>query len=408
MSPITGKSCRRRQNGTIYMEISIAERMHLLSGENAFDVLARAQLLEQDGRDIVHLEIGQPDFKTPRNIIDAACRAMDDGITGYTATPGFTHVREAIAEYCNIYKDIKATAEEIVIVPGGKPVIFFTMLAMIRPGDEVICPDPGFPIYESCIRFAGGIPVCLPILEENEFRMSVKDLKKRITEKTRLIIINSPANPTGGLLTREDIAAIADYIAGKGIYVLSDEIYDRIVFEGKPCSIASVPEMKDYTIVLDGLSKSYAMTGWRLGYGVMNRELAAHFSMLMVNSNSCAASFSQIAAVEALRGPQDSVSEMVSAFRKRRNFIVRALNEIPGISCLSPKGAFYVFPNIQKTGLCSEQFAERLLDEAGVAALSGTCFGRCGQGYLRLSCANSMENLERAACRIDKFVRTCL
>ncbi len=282
--------------------------------------------------------------------------------------------------------------------------MFYTMQALVEPGDEVIYPNPGYPIYESCIRYAGGIPVPMPLLEENDFRIDLERLKDSINDKTKVIVINSPSNPTGGVLTKEDMIAIADLIRDKDIYVMADEIYDRIVFEGKPCSIATIPGMKDKTIILDGFSKAYSMTGWRLGYGVMNEELASHFTMLMVNTNSCAASFSQIAAIEALNGPQDAVDEMVKQFRERRDFLVKSLNEIPGISCILPHGAFYAFPNIKETGLSSKEFADRLLLEENVATLAGTAFGSYGDGYIRLSCANSMENLEKAVERISRFV----
>lgn len=387
------------------MNKDIAERISLLSTESAFDVLAKAQKLEAEGKDIVHLQIGQPDFNTPQNIIDAAKKAMDDGYTGYTPSPGLVETREAIAEYCLKYKNVKTNPEEIVVVPGGKPTMFYTMLALVEPGDEVICPNPSYPIYESNIRFAGGIPVPLPLLEENDFGLDIEKFKELITDKTKLVILNNPSNPTGGVIPKEDIIAIAEIIKDKDIYVLSDEIYDRMIFEGESFSMASIPEMKDKTIILDGLSKTYSMTGWRLGYGVMSKELAKHFTMLMVNSNSCAASFTQIAAIEALTGPQDAVDEMVEEFKKRRDFIVKALNEIPGLSCLSPKGAFYVFPNIKGSGMNSNEFADKLLYEGNVASLAGTAFGSYGEGYVRLSIANSMENLEKAIDYIDKFVR---
>ncbi len=387
------------------MKNLIANRINYLSSEGAFDVLAKAKKLEKEGKEVIHLEIGQPDFTTPQNIIEAAYKAMKDGYTGYTPAQGLVETREAISEYCLRHKNVKTDPEEIVIVPGGKPIIFYTMLTLINPGDEVIYPNPGFPIYESCIKFAGGIPVPMPLLEENNFRIDLERLEQCITTKTKLIVINSPSNPTGGVLTEEDIISIADIIKSKDIYVLSDEIYDRIVFEGKPFSIASIPEMKEKTIILDGFSKTYSMTGWRLGYGVMNKELASHFTMLMVNSNSCASSFSQIAAIEALNGSQDAVNEMISEFKMRRDFIVKALNEVPGISCLMPSGAFYVFPNIKETGMDCNEFADKLLLEGNVASLSGTSFGCYGNGHIRLSYANSIENLEKAAERIYKFVK---
>lgn len=386
------------------MKKIVADRISLLSTESAFDVLAKAKILESEGKEIIHLEIGQPDFKTPRNIIDAAHKAMIDGYTGYSQAQGLLETREVIADYCIRHKNVNASPEEIVVVPGGKPIMFYTMLTLVNPGDEVIYPNPGFPIYESCIRFAGGIPVPMPLLEENEFRIDLERLKESITEKTKLIIINSPSNPTGGILTKEDIIAIADIIKDKEIFVMSDEIYDRIIFEGNPFSIASIPAMKERTIILDGFSKAYSMTGWRLGYGVMNKELAKHFTMLMVNSNSCAASFTQVAAIEALNGSQNAVEEMVGAFKQRRDFIVDALNKIPGINCLLPQGAFYVFPNIKNTGLNSKIFADRLLSEGNVATLAGTSFGSYGDGHIRISYANSLENLEKAIEKIYEFV----
>lgn len=385
---------------------NIADRISLLSTESAFDVLAKAKKMETQGKDIVHLEIGQPDFKTPQNIIDAGARAMNEGFTGYTPANGLLETREAIADYCMRHKGVKTNADEIVVVPGGKPIMFYTMLSLINPGDEVIYPNPGFPIYESNIKFVGGVPVPMPLLDENDFRIDIEKFKESITDKTKLVILNTPSNPTGGTLTKEDILAITDIIKSRDIYVLSDEIYDRIIFDGEPFSIASIPEMKDKTIILDGFSKTYAMTGWRLGYGVMNKELAKHFTMLMVNSNSCAASFTQKAAIEALTGPQDTVVYMVEQFKKRRDYVVEALNGIPGISCILPSGAFYVFPNIKNTNINGKVLQDRLLEEAGVATLAGTSFGSYGEGYLRLSCANSMENLEKAIERIDKFIRS--
>lgn len=383
-----------------------ASRMELLSGESAFTIMSKANALEAQGKSIIHLEIGQPDFKTPKNIIDAAYKAMCDGKTGYTPTRGIIPLRETIAEYCLAHKNVKTNLDEVVVVPGGKPIMFFTMLMLVNPGDEVICPNPGFPIYESVIRFAGGKVVPMPLLEEREFRLDLKTLEASITDKTKLIIINSPGNPTGGVLTESDIRAIAELIKDRDIYVLSDEIYDRIIYEGKPFSIASIPYMKDRTIILDGFSKTYAMTGWRIGYGVMNPELASHMEMLMVNSNSCAASMTQWAAIEAYTGPQDETLKMVSEFKARRDRIVQALNQIDGISCVTPHGAFYVFPNISSFGLKSEVFASRLLTEGGVAAAGGTAFGSYGEGYMRLSCANSLQNIEIAVERIAKFVKT--
>jgi aspartate/methionine/tyrosine aminotransferase len=385
------------------MTNKVADRMGLLHTESAFQILARANALEAQGRSIIHLEIGQPDFKTPQNIIEAAYRAMNEGKTGYTPTPGIIPLRETIARYCEDYKKVKTGPEEIVVVPGGKPVMFFTMLMLAQPGDEVIYPNPGFPIYESVIKFSGAKPVPLPLLQKNNFSVDKEQLKRDINSKTKLIILNNPSNPTGGMIRRDDIIAIADMVRGKGIYVLADEIYDRIIFEEQPLSIATLPGMKDWTIILDGFSKTYAMTGWRLGYGVMNTELAEHMTMLMVNSASCAASMTQWAAIEALSGPQDAVTEMVNAFRERRDYLIDALNSIDGITCVKPSGAFYAFPDISSFGISSAEFAGRLLEEAGVAAAAGTAFGDFGEGFIRLSYANSLDNLKIAVDRLAKF-----
>jgi aspartate aminotransferase len=382
-----------------------ATRLERLGSESAFAVLARATELEAQGKTVVHFEIGEPDFKTPQNIVEAGKKALDNGFTHYTSAQGYLPFREAIVQYVKKYKGLDTSSEEVVVVPGGKPIIFYTIMALVNKGDEVLYPNPGFPIYESMINFVEGIPIALSIKEENDFRLDVNELKSKITPKTKLIIINSPANPTGGTLTNEDIEAIADAIAGKGIYVLSDEIYDRIIYNGRVKSLASIPSMKDWTIVADGLSKAYAMTGWRLGYGIMNKELAKKMTDLMINSNSCVATFTQIAGIEALTGPQDSVNEMVEEFRKRRDVIVNGLNSIKGISCRKAEGAFYAFPNITGTGLGSEELADYLLNSAGVATLSGASFGSCGEGYLRLSYANSIENIEIALERIDKALR---
>ncbi|MDR3200953.1 MAG: pyridoxal phosphate-dependent aminotransferase [Spirochaetales bacterium] len=388
------------------MKNTVAERMSLLHTESAFQILARANALEAQGKSIIHLEIGQPDFKTPKNIIEAAYKAMNEGKTGYTPTPGIIPLRETIARYCEDYKGVKTGVEEIVVVPGGKPIMFFTMLMLAQPGDEVIYPNPGFPIYESVIKFSGAKPVPMPLLQKNNFSVDLDQLRRDITGKTKLIIINNPCNPTGGMIQREDIIAIADMVRGKGIYILADEIYDRIIFEEKPLSIATLPGMKDWTIILDGFSKTYAMTGWRLGYGIMNKELAEHMTMLMVNSASCAASMTQWAAIEALTGPQDAVTQMVSAFRERRDYLIEALNKIEGVKCVKPSGAFYAFPDISSFGVSSAEFANRLLEEAGVAAAAGTAFGDFGEGFLRLSYANSLDNLKIAVDRIDKFTKT--
>lgn len=384
----------------------LARRMYDLGTETAFEVLAKAKALEAQGKEIIHLEIGEPDFDTPRNIIEAAIKALNSGYTHYTPAPGLMEVRQAIAEYATRQKGVPYTAEEVVVTPGGKPIMFFSILALVDPGDEVIYPNPGFPIYESVIKFVGGKPVPLPIREENDFRLDVEELARLITPRTKMIIINSPANPTGGVLTREDVERIAELVRGRNIIVLSDEIYDRIVYDGaRPVSIASLPGMKDWTIILDGFSKTYAMTGWRLGYGLMHKELAARVAQLMVNSNSCTAAFVQIAGIEALTGPQDAAYAMVAEFKRRRDVIVEGLNSIPGITCKKPAGSFYVFPNVKSFGRPSKEIADFLLEEAGVAVLGGTAFGEYGEGYLRLSYANSVENIQKALNRMEDALK---
>lgn len=382
----------------------IAERVERLQGESAFAILSKANELEAKGMNVIHLEIGQPDFKTPENIIDAAKKAMSDGYTGYGPTLGYNELREAVADYVKEYKNIDATKDNVVIVPGGKPTMFFTMLTLVEPGDEVIYPNPGFPIYESCIKFARGIPVPMPLTADNDFRPDVEKLKSLITPKTKLIIINNPGNPTGGIFEKEDILAIADILKDRpDIFVLSDEIYDRLMYDGETISIASIPEMRDRTLVLDGFSKTYAMTGWRIGYCVANVDIIKKFEMIMVNSVSCTCSFTQMAAVEALKGPQDSVVEMKNKFKERRDWLVNALNEIDGIKCCMPRGAFYAFPDISSFGLSSKEFADRLLEEEGIALAWGTSFGEYGEGHIRISYATSLENLKEAVERLRRF-----
>lgn len=382
----------------------IAERVSRLNGESAFAILSKAKALEEKGIDVIHLEIGQPDFQTPSNIMEAADKAMAQGYTGYGPTLGYNELRKTVAEYAKKYKNVDADFENIAIVPGGKPTMFFTMLTLVRPGDEVIYPNPGFPIYESCIKFAEGVPVPLPITADNNFRLDIEKFKSLITPKTKLIIINSPCNPTGGVFEKEDILAMAEILKDRpDIFILSDEIYDRLVFEGKAFSIASLPEFKDRTLVLDGFSKSYAMTGWRIGYCIANKDIIKQFEMIMVNSVSCTCSFTQMAAIEALTGPQDSVDEMRAEFKKRRDWLVDALNKIEGISCKLPRGAFYAFPDISSFGLSSKEFADRLLDEEGVALAWGTSFGEYGEGHIRISYATSLDNLKEAVNRIKRF-----
>jgi aspartate/methionine/tyrosine aminotransferase len=384
--------------------LRLADRMQRLGTETAFEVLVRARALEAKGRDIVHLEIGEPDFDTPASVIDAAVDALRGGFTHYGPSAGLPKLREAIAGDVGRFRNIQVSPEEVVVVPGGKPIIFFCMLALANEGDEVIYPNPGFPIYESMINFVGARAVPVPLREERQFRLDVNELARLITPRTRLIILNSPANPTGGVLGEQDIHDIASVIGDRNIMVLSDEIYSRLIFEGRHFSPMSIPEFRERTILLDGFSKTYAMTGWRLGFGVMRPDLAAQIARLMTNSNSCTASFTQMAGVEALLGDQASVGRMCHAFRERRDLMVDGLNRIKGFRCLRPRGAFYVFPNIQGTGWTSQQLANALLDEAGVACLSGTAFGSYGEGYIRFSVANSPENIQKALTRIEQWV----
>lgn len=384
--------------------MKLAQRMSRLGTETAFEVLARAKALEAQGREIIHLEIGEPDFNTPANIVEAGIAGLRNGQTHYTPAAGVLPLRQTIADEVAKTRGIPVHPDQVVVVPGGKPIMFYAMLALCEAGDEVIYPNPGFPIYESMIRFSGATAVPIPLRMENDFGLDVVELRSLITDRTRLIILNSPANPTGGVLSSADLAQVAETALDRGIPVLSDEIYCRILYEGTFASIASVPGMAEQTIILDGFSKTYAMTGWRLGYGVMPVELARQITKLMVNSNSCTAAFTQTAGIEALSGSQESVEAMVAAFRRRRDLIVDGLNRIPGFRCLTPKGAFYVFPNIEGTGKRSQELADMLLYEAGVAALSGTCFGAYGEGFLRFSYANSEENLAKALDRIATVV----
>ncbi|MBL8173385.1 MAG: pyridoxal phosphate-dependent aminotransferase [Bryobacterales bacterium] len=381
----------------------LADRMNRLLVEGAFEVLQRAKALEAQGRSIVHLEIGEPDFQTPQHVVDAGKKALDEGWTHYGPTPGFPDFRQAIAQYVSSTRGIPVGVENVCVVPGGKPIIFFPILALVEPGDEVIYPNPGFPIYESMIRFAGGVPVPIPLLEDRSFSFDLNVLRERISDKTKMLILNSPQNPTGGVIPHEDIVEIANLVRGRNLVVLSDEIYTRIYFGQKPSSIAAEPGMAGKTIILDGFSKTYAMTGWRLGYGVMPAYLAEAVSKLMVNSNSCTASFTQRAGLAALTGPQNEVDRMVAEFRRRRDAFVAGLNALPGFRCNIPEGAFYAFPNIKGTGRESKELANALLNDAGVACLSGTAFGEYGQGYLRFSIANSYENLMEALERMKKY-----
>jgi aspartate aminotransferase len=390
---------------TTQHELLLARRMSRLGTETAFEVLNKARALERQGRSIIHLEIGEPDFDTPSNVVEAGINALRDGWTHYGPAAGLPELRQNIADYVARTRGVKVTPEEVVVVPGGKPIIFFTILSLIDEEDEVIYPNPGFPIYESMIHYVGGRAVPIPLREERHFSVDVNELAELITDRTKLIILNSPHNPTGGVMPRRDIEQVARIIGDRNILVLSDEIYSRLLFEGEHFSIMSVPGMQERTILLDGFSKTYAMTGWRMGYGVMRQDLAVQVARLMTNSNSCTASFTQMAGIEALRGDQSSVDHMCEEFKRRRDVFVAGLNKIKGFSCRMPHGAFYVFPNITKTGWKSKPLADALLDQAGVAALSGTSFGEYGEGYLRFSIANSMENLRQALERIEQWTR---
>jgi aspartate/methionine/tyrosine aminotransferase len=387
------------------LELRLARRMARLGTETAFEVLVKARALEAKGRDIVHLEIGEPDFDTPANIIEAGTDALHKGFTHYGPAAGLPQLRETIAQHVSETRRITVTPDEVVVVPGGKPIIFFSILALVEEGDEVIYPNPGFPIYESMINYLGAKAVPIRLQEEMDFRLDVNELEELINDRTKLVILNSPQNPTGGVLEKKDIDGIARAIGERNIMVLTDEIYSRLIFEGEHHSIMSVDGMRERCILLDGFSKTYAMTGWRMGYGVMRADLTAHIARLMTNSNSCTASFTQIAGIEALRGPQNSVEEMCAEFKRRRDLMVDGLNKINGFSCRRPKGAFYVFPNIKETGWPSKKLADALLNDAGVAALSGTAFGDFGEGYLRFSVANSVENIEKALDRVGTWAK---
>ena len=389
----------------LQFELRLAERMSRLGTETAFEVLNRARELERQGKDIIHLEIGEPDFDTPANIINSAADALRAGWTHYGPSAGLPHLREAIAEEVSRSRGVQVIPEEVVVVPGGKPIIFFSILALVEQGDEVIYPNPGFPIYESMISYVGGRAVPIRLREEKDFSLDVHELAHMINDRTKLIVLNSPHNPTGGVLGKRDLEQIAKAIGDRNIFVLSDEIYSRLIFEGKHHSIIAELGLKDRTILLDGFSKSYAMTGWRMGYGVMRTDLASQIARLMTNSNSCTASFTQMAGIEALRGDQSSVEHMRREFQRRRDVFVTGLNQIKGFSCRMPKGAFYVFANTTGTGWKSRPLADALLEEAGVACLSGTSFGEFGEGYLRFSIANSMENLSQALERIELWIR---
>jgi len=384
--------------------MKLASKMYRLGTESAFKVLAQAQALEAKGMSVVHLEIGEPDFITPLNIRDAAYKAMNNGYTHYSNSQGIIPLRKEIAKGMGEKVGASIDPDRIIVTPGAKPIMFYAIIALLEEGDEAIYPDPGFPIYESMITFTGAKAVPAPLREELEFRLDVGELESLITPRTRLIILNSPQNPTGSMLSESDIRRIAELAKKHDIIIFSDEVYDQIVYNGTPFSIASLPGMLDRTILLNGFSKTYAMTGWRLGYAVMPKELVEPVNKLIVNSVSCTPTFIQYAGIEALTGPQDSIPVMVEEFRKRRDMVVDGLNHIKGISCVMPKGAFYVFPNIKKLGMTSDQAFNYFLNKAGVATLAGTSFGKYGEGYLRLSYATSQENLKKALERMNKAV----
>ncbi len=386
-------------------EHAIAERMSALAGESAFQVLAAANKLEAQGKKVIHFEIGEPDFPTAPHIVEAAKKALDAGQTTYCNSQGLIPLRESIAEYTYTYKKVATKKEEIVVAPGGKPIIFFTICALVNPGDEVIYPNPGFPTYESVINFASGVPVPIILKEENDFRFSTEELKAKISPRTKLLILNSPSNPTGGFLTAHDLGEVAAAIRGRDIFVLSDEIYSRIVYNGSSPSLATLPGMKEKTIILDGFSKTYCMTGWRLGYGIMQEDIAEKVTRLLINANSCTTHFVQTAGIAALKGPQDSVDAMVAEYIRRRDVIVDGLNSIPGITCKKPQGAFYAFPNVTGSGLSSSTLAKSLLEDDGVAVLDGAAFGSAGEGYLRLSYATSMDRINAGLERIHAAFR---
>ncbi len=378
------------------------ERVSRLESEGAFVVLAKAKQMEAQGKSVIHLQIGEPDFDTPKNIADAAVKAIYDGQTHYAPSGGIPRAREVVAAYMSKTRNIKLDWENIIIMPGCKPLIFCAMIALINGGDEIIVPNPGYPTYRSVTKFLGGKPVPIKLREENDFRFRLDEFEKLITPRTKMVILNSPENPTGGILTWEDLEGIYALAKKHDLWILSDEIYSRIIYDVEFKSIASLPGAMERTIAIDGLSKTYAMTGWRLGFAAMPRKLAEYMFTLAINNFSSTATFTQYALIEALTGPQDAITDMVAQFRRRRDVIVKGLNSIEGISCLKPEGAFYVFPNITGTGLKSKDFADIMLEKAGVACLSGTAFGEYGEGYVRFSYANSVENIQEGISRIKK------
>jgi aspartate/methionine/tyrosine aminotransferase len=389
----------------IMTEFRLADRMARLGTESAFEVLARAKALEAAGAKMIHLEIGEPDFPTAAHIVQAAIDALHAGYTHYVPAPGIPALRESVAAFLERTGRMRVTPDRVVITPGAKPIMFYTIMALCGEGDEVLYPDPGFPMYESITAFAGATPVPIPLRQSNGFRIDTEELKTLLTQRTKLLVLNSPHNPCGSALTRDDCAAIADLALRHDLTVLSDEVYWAIRYgSGRHASVLDFDGMADRTILLDGWSKTFAMTGWRLGFGVFPPALVEPVTRLTINSVSCTSAFSQYAAIAALDGPWDPVSGMVAEFARRRDVIVAGLNDIPGVSCIEPQGAFYVFPDISGTGLTSAELAARLLADAGVAALSGTAFGGHGAGFLRFSYANSVENIQSAL----EAIRSCL
>lgn len=382
----------------------LSSAVQKLGTETAFKVLAKAKQLEAAGKSIVHLEIGQPDFPTPKNICEAGKQAIDDGLTGYGPTCGLPEFRELIAQYVSESRGIDVKPSQVVVTPGGKPVMFYTLLSLIEPGDEVIYPDPGFPIYRSLIDYVGGKAVPMPLIETNDFSFEIDQLREIVSDRTKLLIVNSPQNPTGGVLSREDLEKVAELCSKHDVLILSDEIYSRLLYDAEFESITQFEGLPERTVILDGFSKTYSMTGWRLGYGIFPEWLADSIERLMVNSNSCTATFVQRAGMEALTGPQDPVEEMRTEFLERRDFIVEGLNRIPGISCRVPRGAFYAFANVSELPLASKEIESHLLASAGVACLAGDGFGEHGKGFLRFSYANSVENIKEALHRIEESV----
>jgi aspartate/methionine/tyrosine aminotransferase len=390
------------------MTIRFAERMDHIGTEGAFEVLAKARRLEAAGKSVIHLEIGEPDFATPDNIVEAAVSALQAGYTHYTPAGGIMEARQAVAGFVNRRLGVEVDPTEVVLVPGSKNILLFTLLACIEPGDEVIYPDPGYPVYASLVSFVGAVGVPVKLREDRNFRMDLEELAALVTPRTRLLIVNTPQNPTGGVLTKEDVEFIARLAVEHDLLVISDEIYSQLVYDGfEHVSLLSQPGMKERTVLMDGMSKAYAMCGWRLGYGVSPRELAAKMETLMINSSSCAAAFTQMATIEALESPESerAVTAMVEKFRSRRDLVVDGLNRIPGMRCARPDGAFYAFPNIEATGFQEKELADRLLDEAGVAVLPGTAFGPAGRGYIRLAYTQGEADLAQALERIEDFVK---